>query len=434
MGEGWPVGVELASYVFVGGKPPLPAWLGVVAVLSQSLLLFVTAYHALLLPAGLRWRRPPLAPPRRSFAILVPAHDEEAVIGELVDNLRELRYPRELYDVYVVADNCSDGTAAAARARGAYVFERYDPRRRGKPYAIEYALQRLWSLPRRYDAVVIVDADNLVAPDFLLAMNARLEAGEQVIQGYLDVKNPNDTWVSASFALSYWVSNRFWCLAKHNLGFTVPLGGTGMCIATEALRQVGWGTDTLTEDLEFTVRAALRGIRTTWAHEAVVYDEKPLTLVQSWRQRLRWVQGGVQVASRYLLPLLVEGFRRRDPVLLEAAVMICRPFYVAGALFLGALSYLAGRHYDATYLPVLHVPEQAWLALAAVQYLLPLAAVRLDGVPLRPYRFLPLFPLFAYTWLPITCLGVLRAQRREWVPTRHTRSISYRDLAQERFG
>lgn len=425
--------MELASFVFDFGKPSMPFWMERAALVAQLLLVFIVAYHTALWPAGLRFRRPRrFAPPEKSFAVLVPAHDEEAVIGELIDNLAYMRYPRHLYDVYIIADNCSDATAAVARARGAEVFERRDPERRGKPFAVEYALGRLWSQPRRHDAVVILDADNLVAPDFLAAMNTRLLRGERIIQGYLDVKNPDDTWVSASFALSYWVSNRFWCLAKHNLGFTVPLGGTGMCIDMETLRRVGWGTATLTEDLEFTVRALLQGIRTTWAHEAVVFDEKPLTFAQSWRQRLRWVQGAAQVAVRFLPALLREGFRRGDLVLLESAVMVSRPFLVALAAVSGGAFFLVSRHYSADPPIWTLVPREAFLAVAGLQYLLPFAAILLDRVPARPFRFLPLFPLFAYSWIPLTCLGVLRGHRREWSHTRHTRGISYSEMVRRR--
>ncbi len=427
--------MALSNIVLESGASAHGAWLETLALASRSLVVVLAVYHTVLVPAGLRVRRPPPGTGLyHAFAILIPAHNEATVIGNLLDNLEQLDYPRDAYDVFVVADNCTDATVAAATRPGVHVVERRDPARRGKPYAVEYGLAHLNSLPRPYDAVVILDADNLVARDFLRAMNARLGAGELVIQGYLDTKNPDDTWVSACFALSYWVSNRFWCLAKHNLGLAVPLGGTGMCIATEALRQVGWGTATLTEDLEFTVRALLRGIKTTWAHEAVVYDEKPLTLVQSWRQRVRWVRGTVQVARRYLAAVLAEGIRRRDPVLLEAAFMLCRPVVVAVAALAAALLVVAGLAEGSAPTATPGRPGPAFVVLAVLPYLLPLVVTGLDRVPLRPYRFLPLLPLFAYTWIPVTCQGVLTAGRRRWVHTVHTRAISHRDLFRRRLG
>lgn len=397
----------------------------------------VLLYHVLIIPAGL-WYRPgvSLRRFRHRFAVIIPAHNEETVIGPLLQNLRGLDYPAGLYDVYVVADNCADRTAALARLEGARVLERHDPHCRGKAFALEYAfLHILGSAGERaggYDAVVIVDADNLVAPNFLQAMAARLERGERVIQGYLDVKNPNDTWVTASFAISYWVSNRFWCLARSNLGLTVPLGGTGMCIDTGVLRTVGWGTETLTEDLEFTARALLRGVRTHWAHEAAIYDEKPLTFAGSWTQRLRWVQGGVQVACRHAWSLLWRGLSRRDPVMLEGAVLLCRPFFLVlmtgAALIRLVFRYLGLPWFYAGVLS----PEAVWWILFSLQWLLPLVAIRLDRLPLRPFRFLPFFPLFVYSWIPIAWLGVIRARRATWNHTRHTRGITYEELRAQR--
>lgn len=414
----------------------------------QAVCLIMLLYHVLIAPAGFwqtaggkRRRHPadpslPADPPRHRFAVIVPAHNEEAVLCPLLRNLRGLDYPADLYDVYVVADNCTDRTAAVALCEGARVLERRDPRRRGKAFALKFAFDRILGPAGEgappYDAFVVVDADNLVAPNFLRAMATRLARGERVIQVYLDVKNPNDTWVTASFAISYWVSNRFWCLARANLGLTVPLGGTGMCIDVGVLRTVGWGTETLTEDLEFTARALLGGVRTHWAHEAAVYDEKPLTFAGSWAQRLRWVQGGVQVACRHAGALLWRGLRQRDAVMLEGAVLLCRPFFLVVATA-AALIRLSLRHLG---LPWFYAgalsPEVAWGALFSLQWLLPLVSIWLDRVPLRPFRFLPLFPLFVYSWIPITWLGVIRARRSTWTHTRHTRGITYEELRAQR--
>jgi cellulose synthase/poly-beta-1,6-N-acetylglucosamine synthase-like glycosyltransferase len=113
-------------------------------------------------------------------------------------------------------------------------------------------------MERQYDAVCVFDADNLVHPDFLREMNSRLCKGERLIQGYLDSKNPNDTWISGVFSISFWVVNHVWHLAKYNIGLSSCLGGTGMCISTDILRRHGWGATCLTEDMEFTMKALLK--------------------------------------------------------------------------------------------------------------------------------------------------------------------------------
>ncbi len=400
-----------------------------VAGLFPLLLAF---YHVAFIPFGLRrGTSEECLPPAKRFAIVIPAHNEEAVIGRLVDNLLSMDYPRNLYEIFVVADNCRDGTIREAASHGAMVLERREPNLWGKGYALKYAFDRI--LPQHsgrphlghphsggvYDAVVILDADNLVSPAFLAAMNNRLCRGERLIQGCLDVKNPDDSWVAASFAMSYWVSNRFWCLARSRLGLAVPLGGTGMCIEARLLEEVGWGTSTLTEDLEFSARALQHGVRTIWAHEAAVYDEKPLTFMQSCHQRLRWIRGGFQVARLHVPGLIREGLRRRSLVQLEAVPLLCRPYLVLLGLlslpaFLVASAGLTG-----------HWVGWFWF----LQYLLPLLSLWIDRLPLRPFRYLILYPAFAWSWIPLTAIGFLLPRGAAWYHTPHTRDITFGELA-----
>src|SRR5690606_27970469 len=126
----------------------------------------------------------------------------------LIENLKNLDYPKELYDIMVICDNCTDRTAEIVKELGVYAFERKNPNLRGKGHAIEWMLSKLWKLPRSYDAVVMFDADNLASPDYLIHMNNDLCAGSRVIQAYLDTKNPLDSWVTASYAISYYFANR----------------------------------------------------------------------------------------------------------------------------------------------------------------------------------------------------------------------------------
>lgn len=400
----------------------------------QGLTWFVlgyTAYAMLFALAGLlvapRSRR---RSPAKRFAVVIPAHNERVVIGNLLDSCRHLRYPKKLYDVYVIADNCSDDTSVVAQRHGARVIERSTTDRWGKGYALEDAFARILSAGQRhYDAVVVFDADNLVHPDFLAAMNRQLLAGHEIIQGRLDVKNPDDTWVAATFGMTFWVSNRFWFLAKQRLGFSAALGGTGMCIATHVLRKIGWAVQSLTEDLEFSAKALVHGHPTYWAHDAVVYDEKPLTFAQSWHQRLRWAQGQTQVAGSYLLPLIAKGVREHSLLRLEGAVALFQPFYVilsSVILVGGPVVALTGHGM------LLGVSEPFWVALAIVNYLLPAAAVARDGLPGRPLRFLALYPIFLLSAVPLTWAGVLTARNRRWCHTAHTRSIRYADLTRVR--
>lgn len=395
----------------------------------QLVIVFFTLYYFIIAFFGI-WRRKEqkILTPEKSFAIVVAAHNEEQVIGQLVENLHILNYPHELYDIFVIADNCKDKTAQIAKNAGAIVYERVNTELRGKGYAMEWMFGQLFKRQRKYDAVVVFDADNLVHPNFLLEMNNRLCKGEKVIQGYLDAKNPNDTWIAGTFAISFWVVNHIWHLAKYNIGLSSVLGGTGMCISTDVLEKFGWGATCLTEDMEFTMKVLLKGIPTTWCHDAIVYDEKPLTFMQSWNQRKRWAQGHFDVAGRYIPRLLSEGLRSRNIRVLDGVIHLLQPYFLLLSTTFVLLSYVY--HIVPFYTNILYMvlPVEVWTLIAIGQYIFPVIVLAQIRVGWKSWYYLIWYPLFVYSWIPITFLGFLHRNQREWSHTQHTRSMSYRDI------
>src|SRR5207249_626157 len=168
-----------------------------------------------------------------------------------------------------------------------------------------------------YDVLAVFDADNLVREDFLKRMNDYLVAqpDAQAVQGYLETKNPDDSWVTRVYALQFWYTNRFWHRARSNAGLSINLGGTGEALRIPALRKWGWTWESLTDDLELTCRIILAGGRVHWCEAALAYDEKPVTERASRSQRARWLQGHYYLAALYAWPalrgLLSRG-RRQD--------------------------------------------------------------------------------------------------------------------------
>jgi cellulose synthase/poly-beta-1,6-N-acetylglucosamine synthase-like glycosyltransferase len=395
----------------------------------QLIIIFFTLYYFIIAFFGI-WRRreDKILTPEKTFAIVVAAHNEENVIVQLIENLQVLKYPRELYDIFVVADNCKDRTAELAKQAGAIVYERFNLEQRGKGYAMEWIFAKIFRLKQKYDGIVVFDADNLVHPDFLLEMNNRLCKGEKVIQGYLDAKNPNDTWISGTFAISFWVVNHIWHLAKYNLGLTSVLGGTGMCISTDVLRQFGWGATCLTEDMEFTMKVLLKGIPTTWAHDAIVYDEKPLTFMQSWNQRRRWAQGHFDVASRYIPRLIYEGIKQKDIRILDGVLHLLQPHFLILSTTFVLLSYLYYLVPFYTNILYMVLPIQVWTIIGIGQYVFPMIVLARIRAQWKSWLYLIFYPLFVYSWIPITFLGYIHRNDREWSHTQHTRSLSYREV------
>src|SRR3954452_3504310 len=254
--------------------------LGKLAETLAAALLAAVGYLLVLLGGAALARRrggaQPLATtgdPGARFAVLVPAHDEEASIASTLESLFAQDYPSELYDVVVIADNCSDATAAVAREHGALVLERSDATQRGKGFALAWALERLPGEADRAEAIAFVDADCRVTPNFLTALGARLRAGAQAVQSANVVANPEESTASAlryaAFALVNWVKP----LGRTTLGLSTSLHGTGMAMTRDVLRRHPWNAFGLAEDHEYAYRLIAAGERIDFAPEAAVTSD-----------------------------------------------------------------------------------------------------------------------------------------------------------------
>ncbi|BBH24821.1 glycosyl transferase family 2 [Paenibacillus baekrokdamisoli] len=403
-----------------------------IIILVQIFLAFVGVYQFSISLFGIvRKRRALKHQPQKSFAVLVAAHNEEQVVGALIENLQNLEYPKELYDIFVICDNCTDGTAKIARSYGVQACERKNPNLRGKGHAIEWMLKELWAMPKQYDAIVMFDADNLVGNDFLIHMNNDLCEGHKVIQGYLDTKNPTDSWVTASYAITYWYCNRLWQLSRRNLNMANYLGGTGMCFETELMKEMGWGATSLVEDLEFSMRCVQRGVHPVLNYDAKVYDEKPLTFKASSRQRLRWMQGHFTVARQYFFPLLWASIKERSFVKFDAAlysISVYNTFigFLATALLWGDNIIPAHNIFTSIYY---YMPN--WVAIAAISatvVMFPLVMI-LEGIK-SPKMYAHLFSMviFQLSWLPITFYAFFTQNNKQWSHTQHTRVLRLEEV------
>ncbi|MDD3334004.1 MAG: glycosyltransferase family 2 protein [Eubacteriales bacterium] len=235
--------------------------------------------------------------PQLRFLVLVPAHNEEAVIADIIQNLNKMEYPRELYDFYILADNCTDHTADVARGLNANVLESHretPDAPTGKPIVLEKALKELAGYQNKYDLVMFFDADNLIDTNMFAEVNSQyLDSDGQVdiIQCYLGSKNRKGI-VALFYFMTYTITNRFFQYAKSRLGINSVIGGTGFAVSADYLyRRGGWTAMSLTEDFELQIEATCEGKRILWNHNARIYDEKPTAFRASYRQRTRWAQG-----------------------------------------------------------------------------------------------------------------------------------------------
>lgn len=376
--------------------------------------------------------------PEKSFALLIAAHNEAAVIKDIIISLQRLDYPAELYDIFVIADNCTDKTATIARSFGANVYERFNKEKCGKGYALEWMFENIFKIEKQYDSVVVFDADNLASKSFLIEMNEKLCEGYKVVQGYLDSKNPEDTWITGSYSIAFWTSNRMFQLSRHNLGLSNQLGGTGFCIDINTLKELGWGATCLTEDLEFSCKLVLNGLKVGWAHEAVIYDEKPLKLVQSWWQRKRWMQGFADVSSRYFWKLMRRAITKLDFVAFDCAIYSIQPLIIilAGiAVVISAfqqsmkLLNIFENFSDAFVSFDISTIQWAFFFMLVMQFIYtPFVLILEKKLNLKIFWYYILYPIYAITWLPISIQGIIDKDKKDWNHTVHTRSVNISDL------
>jgi 1,2-diacylglycerol 3-beta-glucosyltransferase len=258
----------------------------------------------------------------RRFRVVVPAHDEQAGIGETVRSLLALDYPRDMFGVQVVADNCADGTAQAAREAGADVLERTDVERRGKGYALLHAFERL---PADVDAVVVIDADTLVSPNLLRAFSARLERGAAAVQADYAVRNPEKSWRTRLMAIAFGSFHIVRSRGRERLGLSAGLRGNGMCFTREILQQVPHDAFSIVEDVEYGIRLGEQGCRVHYADEAHVYGEMVSSAASATSQRKRWEGGRKALAKAHALRLLKKGLLERNKVLLDLGLDLLVP-------------------------------------------------------------------------------------------------------------
>ena len=368
--------------------------------------------------------------PQKKFALLIAAHNEELVIAHIIDSLKIQNYPKNLYDIFVIADNCSDRTAVIAKKHGALVFNRINNVERGKGYALEWMFSKIFNLKRKYDAICVFDADNLVTSDFLYEMNKQLCKGHKVVQGYIDSKNPFDSWITCSYSIAFWLANRIFQLPRYYLGLSCGLCGTGFCIDVDVLKKIGWGATCLTEDLEFTMKLALNGMKVAWAHEAVVYDEKPLTLKQSWSQRKRWMQGHADCAARFLIPLFRKSFKEKDLVSFDCAVYLFQPIRFIFIGLITVMLWIQTVFPDSPFYNLKYIfPVSIWYIFVILQFLYgPLIILAENKFNKKIIVGFILYPIYCLTWVPITIQGFLSKNNKDWNHTEHTREISINDL------
>lgn len=368
----------------------------------------------------------PEAPMNKRYAVLISARNEANVIGNLIDCLHSQTYPSELIDIWLVADNCTDNTAEVARNMGCHVIERFNKEQVGKGYALTYLLDQMneSGASDPYDAFFVFDADNKLDKHYIEEMNKGFQAGFKILTSYRNSVNLSDNWVSSGSALWFIRESRFVSASRMWFGNSCHVGGTGFMFSQEIMRRNnGWKFHLLTEDLEFTMDSVLHGDRIGYCGTAILYDEQPVTFAQSWRQRLRWSKGFLQVFRYYGPALIKRAVRERDFSAVDFTLLLC-PFTVLGIarVLLGMLFAACGFVTWQSQLNSLTgwtsgivISVIGMMGLAALTIVAERDHVGATNKELLAYVLA--FPIYMLSYVPISFQAVFA--KSEWKPIEH---------------
>lgn len=372
---------------------------------------------------GIRGLLPLRKPKRRegeehSFAVLICARNEEGVIGNLIDSIEKQEYPRDKFKIFCIADNCTDNTAAVARERGCEVLERFDAARKGKGFALEMLTAHVNTVYAGvFDAYLVIDADNLIPPDFLKKMSGGLHAGLDVVSGWRTAKNPFDSVVSGCYDIFWSIVMRMYNAVRCSNGMSCMIYGTGFAVRSEILKN-GWQTSTMTEDGEFSCMARMKGYRIGVIQDAKFYDEQPTKGKFFFSQFRRWEVGGVQCFSK----LWKQAIKRMKSNFFDGFDILCflmLPISQAAMLFsfvpyagLLILSGVAGKVLGM----ILAIPILSVLGIAALASF----ALAADKKPvLRMWRSIFAFPIFILPTVFIAVSAIFHP-KTEWKTIPHS--------------
>ncbi len=355
------------------------------------------------------------------FAILIPARNEEIVIGNLLDSLMHQNYPKEKYTIYVLINHCTDKTKAIAMEKGISIIDCPDSVK-SKGDVLTYAFSQLQK--ESIDAYLIFDADNVVHPDFCSHMNISYQSGHEVAQGFRDSKNGKKNWLSGGYAIFYYIQNVFFHTRK-NCKISATLSGTGLMISKHMIDTYGYPMTTMTEDMEYSAFSITHNVPIDFVAKAITYDEQPTSFATSWKQRKRWTTGAYQCLCKYFKFLLKgkNNFMSR----LDLFYIFFSPLLQVLTCTVGFINiiYVILKYgfFNSLYRGLLML-----LLTYTVICLFAAFVVKYNGKrPEQMRKAILLFPIFLSTWIPIQFICLLKKVDK-WEHIKHKENIKVEEL------
>lgn len=353
-------------------------------------------------------RKPRLGVSRAIYlAVVVPAHDEESMIARTV---RSLKASDPGTVIYVVAHNCTDGTAKAAAEAGARVVELNDSKQRGKGAALRHGFAA--AKAGGADAFLVVDADSVVSSNLIWATRRMLEQGADACQCRYELElgdadagqaHPLARLRSVAFRGMNVVRAR----GRAGFGFSTGLFGNGFALTAAALERAPFNANSIAEDVEYHTKLVHAGVPVYWVGNAFVYAHSPASGRAQATQEARWEGGRIGIASRATGPLgsaLLQGKWRAVETLADVWSLPLSRGIIALLLTLALAVHW------------LHVFA---LVCGAITIIYVLTAAMLGNEPGRDLGALALAPLYLAWKVLITPLVLRQSRSRaEWARTK----------------
>ena len=360
------------------------------------------------------------------IAVLIAARNEEKVIPNLLDSLNRQNYPKELYDVFVIPNNCTDNTKNVALEHNAKIIE-VKEKVSSKGEVLRFAFDYMNNYYNKYDAYLVFDADNIVHPNFIRRMNDTLCSGYKVAQGFRDSKNPSDSWVSSSYSMFYLVQNFFFNRARMRMGWSSSINGTGFLVSKDVIDEYGFNTATITEDIEFAAQCALNNQRIAFVEDAITYDEQPVDFISSIKQRFRWSKGTIQCLKIYSPKLLKKFFSTKVPQQFDMSLFFLAPIVqvISTLIVLFILIYNIFDDQVSGFMRFLYNNKIISLMLGyAVTALISLFVVIFEKKKIKDtIKGILTLSIFMLTWVPINIVCLFK-KNYNWSPIVHNRVVN----------
>lgn len=371
------------------------------------------------------------------YAVLIPARNEEKVIPHLLASIKGQTYPSDLIDIFVIADNCTDGTAQVSMENGAFhVYERQNKKLIGKGYALDFVLAKIKEdyPDNDYAGYFVFDADNLLDEHYIEEMNKMFSNGKRIITSYRNTKNYGTSWVSAGCSLWYLRESRYLNHPRTLMDTSCAISGTGFLVHREVLEKVGgWKFFLLTEDIEFTLHHVLEGECIAYCDKAVLYDEQPVKFSQSWRQRMRWTKGSMQVTKKYFFKMVKGMFTGKGFACFDLAVSTMIPLiltilaFVVYVLFI-ALGLVFKLNINVVIRSLLESFVNSYFMLLGVGAVTTISEWTKIFAPVpKKILYTFTFPFFMLSYIPITIVALF-TKNVTWKPIIHSQVKTLKDV------